>query len=235
MLWEIAKNHNATILIVSNKERTANALMLQIIAHIERNERYKIWAKAIDPSRKGVIPKKRIIIRRKERWGKKAITIDRSSLQLKDPTIGAAGRRGMVLSRRTNIIIAYKLVDQKNAAVRKRRQKMKSWVHTILLPVLVPGGRFIYWGRSFHKGDFVSESLSSKFFDYRQPWISEDDKKLNPPHPQKVASVKGETDPGLAALRSDAAQRGAIWNPPEPQKKSSHLKNEEKPFKKLTF
>lgn len=168
MLWEIAKNHNSTILIVSNKERTANSLMPQIVAHIERNKRYEIWARAIDPSGKGVVPKIRKIIKRKEKWGKNAITIDRSSLKLKDPTIAATGYRGSVLGRRTDTVIAYKLVDQKNAAIRKRRRKIRDWTYTTLLPVLVPGGRFIYWGRGFYKNDLVRELLSSKFFDYRE-------------------------------------------------------------------
>jgi len=167
-LWEIAKNHNLRILLVSSTATTAKSFMVEIINHIEGNKKYKFWARAIDPFKRGVIPKMRTRHKREERWTGDSITINRDDIKLKDPTIHAVGLFGSILSKRADIIIVDDVVDQENSNTEEQRNKIKDWVYTTLMPVLVPGGRFIYLGNTWHMDDLVSNLLKDPQFDFRK-------------------------------------------------------------------
>ena len=59
-LWEMAKNHNVRILIVSNTAEISRTSLSAIKSHIEKNRKYQLWAKAIDdPKGRGVLPQLR--------------------------------------------------------------------------------------------------------------------------------------------------------------------------------
>jgi hypothetical protein len=167
-LWEIAKNHNLRILLVSSTAATAKNFMVEIINNIEGNPKYHFWARAIDQYKKGVIPKMRIRHRREEHWTDDSITIGRDGLKMKDPTIHTVGLFGSILSKRADIIIVDDVVTQENSATEDQRQKIKDWIYTTLMPVLVPGGRFIYLGNTWHMDDLVSNLLKDPQFDVRK-------------------------------------------------------------------
>lgn len=167
-LWEIGRNHNMRILLVSSTAETARHYMTEIIGHIERNQKYQLWAKAIDPKNKGVVPKMRGYHKREENWAGDSIIVDRDNIGIKDPTINAVGLFGSILSSRADIIIVDDLVDQQNSATEEQRQKIKDWVYTTLMPVLVPGGRFIYLGNTWHMDDLISNFLKDPQFDVRK-------------------------------------------------------------------
>jgi hypothetical protein len=167
-LWEIGKNHNVRILLVSNTMATAQRFMTEITGHIESNQKYHLWSKAIDPRKNGVIPKLRKYRKQEANWTNESIIIDRSDLKLKDPTINGVGLFGSILSRRADIIIVDDLVDQQNSETEEQRRKIKDWVYTTLMPVLVPGGRFIYLGNTWHMDDLMSNLLQDPLFDVRK-------------------------------------------------------------------
>ncbi len=167
-LWEIAKNHNLRILLVSSTATIAKNFMVEIINNIEGNPKYHFWAKAIDQYKKGVVPKMRIRHRREEHWTDDSITIGRDGLKMKDPTIHTVGLFGSILSKRADIIIVDDVVTQENSATEDQRQKIKDWIYTTLMPVLIPGGRFIYLGNTWHMDDLVSNLLKDPQFDVRK-------------------------------------------------------------------
>lgn len=167
-LWEIAKNHNVRILIVSSTQQIAKSFITEIVGHIEGNEAYKTWAQIIDSQRLGVIPKKRKYKQQEENWAGSSIVINREELRLKDPTINAVGLFGSILSKRADVVIVDDLVNQQNSETEDQRQKIKDWVYTTLMPVLVPGGRFIYLGNTWHHSDLVADFLKDPKFDYRK-------------------------------------------------------------------
>lgn len=167
-LWEIARNHNLRILLVSGTAEVSRNFMSEIVSNIERNKKYQLWAKAICPKGKGVKPRLRSRQKREEHWSMNSITIDRDDLNLKDPTINAVGLFGSILSKRADIIIVDDVVDQENSNTEEQRQKIKDWIYTTLMPVLVPGGRFIYLGNTWHMDDLVSNLLKDPQFDIRK-------------------------------------------------------------------
>ncbi len=167
-LWEIARNHNIRILLVSSTAPIAQSFMGHILKEVESNEDYQNWSQAIDPLGQGVIPGKRKIQKRIQNWSTESMVIERDDLNLKDPTVAAVGLFGSILSRRADIIVVDDVVNQKNSGTKKQREKIKNWIYTTLMPVLVPGGRFIYVGNSWHSHDLTSYLLGSPHFEFRK-------------------------------------------------------------------
>ena len=167
-LWEIARNHNLRILLVSSTSNVTQTFMTEIVGHIERNEIYKAWAQYIDPLHKGVVPQFKGARKTNEKWAGNSIIIDRENLNLKDPTINAVGLFGAILSKRADIIIVDDLVNQVNSMTEEQRLKVIDWFYTTILPVLVPGGRIVYLGNTWHQDDLVARLLKDPQFDYRK-------------------------------------------------------------------
>jgi hypothetical protein len=163
-LWRIAKDHNIRILSISRTASVAESFLSEVVSNIERNEKYKEWAKAIDPTGEGVQPRMKAKRKQTEDWSGKSITIDREDVGMKDPTICATGLFGQILSRRADIIILDDVVDQQNSMTELQRQKVKDWIETTVLPVLVPGGTLLYLGNTWHTDDVVSQFLNDPRF-----------------------------------------------------------------------
>jgi hypothetical protein len=168
-LWLIAKNHNLRILLISATETVSRSFLTEIVGHIDRNDDYREFSKCIDdPSHLGVIPRMKNYIKTRENWSGDSILIDRDQLTLKDPTINAVGLFGSILSKRADVIICDDIVNQENSATEVQRQKVIDWIYTTVMPVLVPGGSFIYLGNTWHQDDLVARLLKSPQFDYRK-------------------------------------------------------------------
>jgi hypothetical protein len=163
-LWRIAKDHNLRILIISRTAGIAESFLSAIVSNINFNDKYKAFAKSIDPTGEGVKPRFKGNTRQIEDWSGKSITIDRDDVSLKDPTIAATGLFGQILSRRADIIIMDDVVDQQNSMTEDQRQKVVDWVETTVLPVLVPGGTMIYLGNTWHQDDIVSRFMRDPRF-----------------------------------------------------------------------
>lgn len=163
-LQKIAINHNEQILLISKTSTIAESFLSEVVSNIERNNKYKDWAEAIDPKHKGVVPRMKAGRKQIEDWSGNQITIDRSDISLKDPTICATGLFGQILSKRATIIILDDVVDQQNSATELQRQKVIDWIETTVIPVLVPGGTLIYLGNTWHQDDVVSKFMKDPRF-----------------------------------------------------------------------
>jgi hypothetical protein len=154
-LFEIARNPDVRILLVSNAETQAQSFLREIVGHVERNQLYVDFAGQLKPD----IP---------ERWTNKEIIVKRNNLKLKDPTISTVGMGGTILSKRVDIIICDDILNLENTRTVDQRQKVKQWFHEVLLPILVPGGRVIFVGTVWHPQDLLSELLKDAGWDYRK-------------------------------------------------------------------
>jgi hypothetical protein len=172
-LWKIAGNHNIRILLISSTAAISQQSLGTIMANIEKNEKYQIYANFIDPKRQGVIPQLKGNIKAKQMWSGNQITIARDDYKLRDPTICAIGVFGSILSKRADEIILDDIVNQENSQTEEQRLKIIDWIRTTVLPVLVPGGRIICLGNTWHQDDLMSHLLKDPQFDYKdkQPAI----------------------------------------------------------------
>lgn len=163
-LWRIAKDHNIRILQISRTAAVAESFLSGIVGNIERNDKYRDWATAIDATGEGVVPRLKMHRKQTEDWTGKSITIERDDVTLKDPTIAATGLMGQILSRRADLIILDDVVDQQNSMTELQRQKVIDWIETTVIPVLVPGGTLIYLGNTWHQDDVVSKFMTDPRF-----------------------------------------------------------------------
>ncbi len=167
--WAMALNHNIRILLVSSTGELSQKSLGAIIDIVERNPRYRAWAKIIDEMRIGVRPRRRARQNRDENWTANSITIERDTIAMRDATIEAAGLFGPVLSRRSDLIIVDDVCTQENSASEEQRQKVKDFFRQSLLPTLVPpGGRVIVIGTPWHEDDLMSELLKDPQFQVKK-------------------------------------------------------------------
>jgi hypothetical protein len=167
-LWMLAKDHNLRILLVSSTAQVSKSFLSEVIGHIDRNEDYKAFTSFIDPLGRGVVPRMKNWAKMRENWSGDSIVIDRDQLNLKDPSINAIGLFGAILSKRADVIICDDIVNQENSATENQRQKTIDWLYTTVMPVLVPGGKFIYLGNTWHQDDLVARLLKDPQFDYKK-------------------------------------------------------------------
>jgi hypothetical protein len=166
-LWRIADNHNIRILLVSSTASISQSSLGTIMANIDKNEKYQLYATYIDPLHQGVIPQLKGNIKAKKDWSGNSLTIQREDLKLRDPTICAIGVFGSILSKRADEIILDDIVNQENSQTEEQRLKIIDWIRTTVIPVLVPGGRIICLGNTWHQDDLVARLLKDNQFDYR--------------------------------------------------------------------
>lgn len=167
-LWRMAKDHNLRILLISATETVSKAFLSEIIGHIQNNEMYQKFAAFCDPLGVGVVPKMKTYAKMRENWSGDSIVIQRDQLSLKDPTINAVGLLGSILSKRADLIICDDIVNQENSATEAQRLKVNDWIDTTVRPVLLPEGRFMYLGNTWHMDDYVARTLKNPQFDYRK-------------------------------------------------------------------
>jgi hypothetical protein len=163
-LWLMARDHNVRILAVSRTAGVAETFLSEIVSHIERNPLYIEFCRHIDPTGKGVVPRQKPGRSQTEDWSGKSITIEREDNGLKDPTLIATGVFGQILSRRADVVIGDDIVDQQNSMTESQRHKVRDWLETTVIPVLVPGGAFVYLGNTWHMDDVVSRYLQDPRF-----------------------------------------------------------------------
>ena len=154
-LWEIYRNPNVRIMIVSANEEIAVSFNRAIMNQLENNH------KLID-EHGYLVPE----FQDKKKWGEKAILVKRDSME-KDPTVVAVGVGGKIISRRADIIIIDDLIDMDTARTKNSRRKTKDWFENVLYPVLESDGRLIIVGTAWYKGDFYDDMWTESEFDIR--------------------------------------------------------------------
>lgn len=154
-LWEIYRNPDIRIIIVSANEDIAISFNRAIVNNLENN------AELID-TLGNLVPQSLD----KKKWGEKAIIVKRDTME-KDPTIAAIGIGGKLISRRADIIICDDIIDLDTARTRQARNKTREWFENVLLPILEDNGRLIVAGTSWYKEDIYDTLWKDSQFDIR--------------------------------------------------------------------
>lgn len=155
-LWEIARNRNVRILLVSAADSQSKSFLREIKGRIERDNAYIDFAGQLQP-------------KKPEKWSDQEIIVDRDRTDLKDPTITTVSVEGTILSKRADIIICDDLLNFENSRTPEARQKIWDWFMLTLLPVLEPKtGRIVVAGTVWQVGDLMMTLLSDPTFDYRK-------------------------------------------------------------------
>lgn len=154
-LWEMCRNKNVRIVIVSNSQSQSMSFLREITSQLERNDNIKKVYGNLVPQ----MP---------EKWTASEIIIDRDNPKLKDPTVSATSIGGTVLARRADIIICDDILNQDNSRTLDQRMKTADWFWKVLLPVLEPDGRLIVVGTAWNVEDLYEKLLTNDMFDVRK-------------------------------------------------------------------
>jgi hypothetical protein len=155
-LWEIARNPDIRILLVSAADTQSQSFLREIKGRIERDQEYVDFAGALKPERP-------------EKWTDKEIILKREKKNVKDPTISTVSVEGTILSKRADLIICDDLLNFENSRTPEARQKIWDWFMLTLLPVLEPKtGRLVVAGTVWQVGDLMMALLADPTFDYRR-------------------------------------------------------------------
>lgn len=135
ILWQIGRNHNIRIGMISNTATQAENWLREITHIIEHDQVYKEIFGELKP-------------KHPEKWTDSEIVITRDQV-LKDPTVTALGVKGPVLSRRFDLVICDDILDDKNTATEHQIKKIEEWVKQTLMGAIEPWGRWwiigTYW------------------------------------------------------------------------------------------
>lgn len=154
-LWEIYRNPNIRIMIVSANEEIALSFNRAIMNHLENNQKLIEDFEYLVPQ-----------FQDKKKWGEKAIIVKRETME-KDPTVVAVGVGGKIISRRADIIIIDDLIDMDSARTKSSRNKTREWFENVLIPILEDDGRLIIAGTAWYRGDIYDTLWQESEFDIR--------------------------------------------------------------------
>lgn len=154
-LWEIYRNPNIRIMIVSANEAIAVSFNRAILNHLENNH-------ALIDELGYLVPQ----YQDRLKWGEKALLVKRDSME-KDPTVAAIGVGGRLISRRADIIIIDDLIDIESARTKSARKRTLEWYENVLVPILEDGGRLIIVGTAWYKDDIYDTLMKESGFDIR--------------------------------------------------------------------
>lgn len=193
-LKEVAENPNVRILLVSAAESQSQSFLREITNHIERNETLHELVGNLKPENP-------------DRWTSKEIIVNRTNLNVKDPTISTVGVGGTILSKRADIIVCDDILNPENTKTVEQRRKLRDWFYDVLLPVLEEGGRIIFVGTVWHPEDLLHEILGDPSWDFRKLYRAVIEEPTNEDMWKEWYSIRIEGTPESAQLAKEFLER----------------------------
>lgn len=149
--WEIGRNPNIRIKIATESDKLAVDIMTAIESTLLESERYHNVFPEIQKSKRGL-------------WGRKAMTVKRSSIGLKDPTVEASGILTARTGARSDLSFFDDISGLRNALVfPKNREIVKQAFYSNWLNMRDDPQTFRWYnvGTPWHIDDVVSEIRSN--------------------------------------------------------------------------
>lgn len=143
-LWELGKNQNTRIKIVSNTDTEASKRVLEMQMHIENNKKLLRVFPNMKPSERG-------------RWNSNRFYVERSRV-MREPSVEGYGVLSSGTGGRCDILVLDDVVDRKNALTQPSlRRAVKDAVRSDWFALLSEGGRAISICTLWHKEDLNCE------------------------------------------------------------------------------
>ena len=150
-LWQLVRNPNIRILIVSNTHSQAQSFLWEIRRQIEVNDKFK-----------EVFPE----FRPGDRWSDSELVLSNKTKITKESNITAVGAQGAIVSKHVDLLILDDLVDQENSRTELQREKLEQWLAMTLLPTLEPEGKIHFLGTRYHPEDLYSRLSKGPYKDF---------------------------------------------------------------------
>ncbi len=162
VLWELGRNPNLRIAIISKTARQAEKIMRSLAQYITKSDDLKDVFPKLAPG--SGMP-----------WNTQQITVERDTIS-KDPSVQALGiMRGAVMGSRIDIAIVDDAFDLENTSTDDNRHAAVAWLRAQLFTRMVEGSKMRFIGNAWHPRDpmhvFAKEP---RFMGFRFPVRSEE-------------------------------------------------------------
>lgn len=161
VLYEIGRNPNIRVCIVSKTSNLAMKIVRAVGQYIERSEDLRDVFPHLRPNDDPSLP-----------WTSHQLTIDRAILA-KDPTVQATGVFGNVQGSRIDLLVMDDVLDHVNTRTPAPRISIWEWVRATLFSRLTADARVIVVGNAFHPDDLMHRlEREPRFSGFRFPVVS---------------------------------------------------------------
>ncbi|MFN8179081.1 MAG: phage terminase large subunit [bacterium] len=152
-IFEVLRNPNIRILIVSSTQQVAEGFLREIKSHFELN------ARLLDAFGH---------FANEAKWDQREILVRPRTSSAKESTVTCVGIEGPVASRHYDLILCDDLVVEENARTEVQREKVKTWYYRTLLPCLEPDGRLYVIGTRYNYLDLYGWLLKNELANRHQ-------------------------------------------------------------------
>jgi len=146
-IFEIVRNPDIRILLVSNTREQAEAFIREVRGHFEQNGIFR-W---VFGDLKG------------SKWTDRELIVGARRKIAKEPTIFSTGIDGALISRHFDLIICDDIVDEDNSRTESCREKLRVRFFKVLLPCLEPDAKLAVIGTRYHYRDLYGNLMESGF------------------------------------------------------------------------
>lgn len=140
-LYELGRNPNLRVAIVSNTHEQAVKIVRTIAKYIENSAELRSVFPNLEPDRS-------------QRWTTNVLTVKRAGFP-KDPSVQAFGVHGAVTGARIDLLILDDILDHENTRSATARQDLWEWYNSTLVGRLSTNGRIIIVGNAWHPDDLL--------------------------------------------------------------------------------
>ncbi len=146
-LWNLVRDRNLRILIVSNTQSQARAFLREIKRHLESNREFARFFGNLCG----------------RPWSENDINLAGRKSMSKETSVTVMGMFGPIISRHYDLIILDDVIDEENASSSRRRERALTWYYKELLPCLEPHGAIHIIGTRYHYLDLYGHLLEREF------------------------------------------------------------------------
>lgn len=160
-LYELGKNPNLRIAIVSNTSDMAKKMVRQVGQYVEKSIELREVFPNLRPTHDPSLP-----------WTAMSLTVDRGRVGAKDPSVQACGVHGNIMGSRIDLLIIDDILDYENTRTPTPREDVWRWVRSSLFSRLTKNARVIVVGNAWHPEDLLHRlAREPDFKGYRFPVI----------------------------------------------------------------
>lgn len=192
-IFLILINPDIRILITSSTATKAEGFLQEIKAHFEYNPVLIELFGEYKPSDD-------------RKWSSKEIQVAKRQLIAKEGTIMALGQSGQVVSKHFDVIINDDAVNEDTARTKTRREKLKDWIYTSMMPTLMSDGIVLTTGTRYHPEDLFgymekNERIRIKQLQTKKK-LGKDTSEEEAELPLRILKLKAIIDEGKSGERS---------------------------------
>jgi hypothetical protein len=145
----LLRNPDARVVIASRVSGNAEKMLSEIRAHFEKNERLReLFGDWVG-----------------DKWGERAITVNRRTRWTKEPSVTALGIDSGVASQHYDLGIADDIMDEENSQTAIQREEAYAWYYRAYLPTIDPKGCQQVHGTRWHPLDIYGHLLEHEMKD----------------------------------------------------------------------